>query len=287
MDFNEIRKNVIIAIFSDDQFMEQLVLKGGNAISLVHRLDYRKSLDLDFSMSGDFQNLEETSQRLFTALRRHFEALSFVVFDEKLTAKPHIDGEDLRPWWGGYELNFKLIGVEKYHRLKERPDKMSSDALVINANQERTFGIDFSKYEYTDPKILVDFESYSIPVYTLEMIAVEKLRALCQQLPEYEIKGRGKRRARDFYDIHLIETNGQLDLGSPENQKLLINIFEAKRVHLSLLGKIETQREFHREDWPAVINAIGKDDLGFDFYFDHTLKIIERLKPLWDVQPPV
>jgi predicted nucleotidyltransferase component of viral defense system len=65
MDFNEIRKNVILAIFSDDQFLEKLVLKGGNAISLVHRLDYRTSLDLDFSMAGDFENLVETSQRLF------------------------------------------------------------------------------------------------------------------------------------------------------------------------------------------------------------------------------
>jgi hypothetical protein len=119
------------------------------------------------------------------------------------------------------------------------------------------------------------------------MIAVEKLRAVCQQLPDYEIKGQGKQRARDFYDIHLIETKGRIDLGSAENRSLLENIFQAKRVPVALLGKLESQRGFHREDWPAVVNAIGKDDLGFDYYFDYTLRVVERLKPLWDVQPPV
>ena len=40
----KIKKLVIIAIFSDDEFMERLVLKGGNALDLVHHITPRASL---------------------------------------------------------------------------------------------------------------------------------------------------------------------------------------------------------------------------------------------------
>ena len=42
------------------------------------------------------------------------------------------------------------------------------------------------------------------------MIAIEKLRATCQQMPEYGIRGAATQRARDFYDIHLIVTSEEL-----------------------------------------------------------------------------
>ena len=50
MDFTQIRRLVVIAMFSDDVLMERLVLKGGNALELVHRLVDRGSLDIDLSM---------------------------------------------------------------------------------------------------------------------------------------------------------------------------------------------------------------------------------------------
>jgi len=62
----------------------------------------------------------------------------------------------------------------------------------------------------TAAKVNIEFGEYSIPVYTLEMIAIEKLRATCQQMPEYGIRGAATQRARDFYDIHLIVTSEEL-----------------------------------------------------------------------------
>ncbi|MCZ2147286.1 MAG: nucleotidyl transferase AbiEii/AbiGii toxin family protein [Bryobacterales bacterium] len=38
--------------------LECLVLKGGNALNLVYGLTTRTSLDLDFSMSADFDDLD-------------------------------------------------------------------------------------------------------------------------------------------------------------------------------------------------------------------------------------
>ncbi len=53
-DLERIKKLVVIAMFSDDELMERLVLKGGNALDLIHRISTRASLDLDFSMERDF-----------------------------------------------------------------------------------------------------------------------------------------------------------------------------------------------------------------------------------------
>src|SRR5688500_2815085 len=44
------------AMFSDDDLLEKLVLKGGNAMVLIHRVGARTSVDLDFSLEQDFGN---------------------------------------------------------------------------------------------------------------------------------------------------------------------------------------------------------------------------------------
>jgi predicted nucleotidyltransferase component of viral defense system len=69
MDLLEIRKTIITAVESDDMLVDRLVLKGGNALEIVHRIGNRASLDLDYSMEGDFDNPEIVGTRLLTALR--------------------------------------------------------------------------------------------------------------------------------------------------------------------------------------------------------------------------
>jgi Nucleotidyl transferase AbiEii toxin, Type IV TA system len=287
MNPDEIRKQTILALFSDDFLYERLVLKGGNAIHLVHQLALRSSLDLDFSMSADFENIEEAKQHLFSTLKKHFAALGFVIFDETLNPKPKIEGIDERPRWGGYELRFKLISREKFNRLQDRPQKMRIDALPVGPRQERNFSVDFSKYEYTGAKVNIELGEYVIPVYTLEMIAAEKLRAICQQMPDYTIEGPRTRRARDFYDIHLIVSERGIDLGSEVNRVLIRRVFDAKQVPLSLLGNVANFREFHRGDWPAVLDAVGGEARSYDFYFDFVLAEVEKLKPLWVEDTPL
>ena len=58
MNFDDVRRYTITALFSDDVLFEQLALKGGNAMSLVHCISSRTSLDLDFSMDKDFENID-------------------------------------------------------------------------------------------------------------------------------------------------------------------------------------------------------------------------------------
>lgn len=65
MTFEEIRRITIIALFSDDELVNQLVLKGGNALSLIHKVSLRTSLDLDFSLATDFGDLDDARTKSF------------------------------------------------------------------------------------------------------------------------------------------------------------------------------------------------------------------------------
>jgi len=87
MDLPQIRRLIVAALFSDDELLDLLVLKGGNALQLVHVIVDRASTDLDFSMAADCAGSENASVRLLAALRRHVQEAGLVVFDESFIAK--------------------------------------------------------------------------------------------------------------------------------------------------------------------------------------------------------
>jgi len=284
MDFAAIRRTTITALFADDELAGMLALKGGNALRLVHGITTRTSVDLDFSIEQDYPDFSRAKERIFRVLKDRFDSVGYVVLDEKLLPKPKIVGEDTKPWWGGYLLNFKLIRKERYEELRGRPKRLSIEALVTGPNNQREFTVDLSKYEYTQGKEEHDLNNYVIYVYSPVMIVIEKLRAICQQMPEYPHKGHPSARARDFYDIHEAVSQRSIDLTSPENIAVLHHIFDAKRVPLSLLAKVSDFREFHRPDWPSVTDSVVEKNMeSFDFYFDFVLGEIEKLKALGEV----
>lgn len=280
MDFATIRRTTIIALFADDELAGMLALKGGNALSLVYGITSRTSVDLDFSIAQDFPDFPRAKERIFRVLKDRFDSAGYVVFDEKLTPKPRIDGEDIKPWWGGYELNFKLLQKNRYAELlHNQPGKLRIKAMPTGPGQKRVFKVDLSKYEYIAGREEHELDHHSIYVYTPEMIVLEKLRAICQQMDEYTNKGQAAARARDFFDIYETITKRSIDLTTSGNLELLHLIFDAKKVPLALLAQVEDTREFHRPDWLDVEASVpGGQVKDFDFYFDFVLAQIERLK---------
>ncbi len=281
IDLADIRRTAISALFSDDVLTEHLILKGGNALNLVYGITSRASIDLDFAMGRDFEDSEDARRRLFAALHDRFDAAGYVVFDERFEVCPELKGPDEKPWWGGYEVSFKLIERQKYQSLKDDPSKLRNHALALGSSGKRPFKIDLSKCEYTEGKAEHQLGIFTIYVYTPEMIAVEKLRAICQQMQEYPHTGHKKPRARDFYDIYRVLTARKITFMAEENQTLLQHIFDAKQVPLSLLSNLPRERDFHRADWQSVIATTTGELHGFDFYFDFLLSEVEGLKPLW------
>ena len=69
LDFQAVRRIATTALFSDDVLFEKVVLKGGNALNLVLGVSDRTSLDLDFSIENDSEDIEDARRRIFAALQ--------------------------------------------------------------------------------------------------------------------------------------------------------------------------------------------------------------------------
>jgi hypothetical protein len=277
-----IRETIIAAVASDDALVDLLVLKGGNALDIVYQMSARSSLDMDFSMEGDFEtadDVSETSARLFAALRDRFDALGYVLFDEAFVSRPR-GGGGPGIAWGGYNALFKLISRKRFIELGGSIGVPAADKVleairresqVTGIGSQRNFVIEISKFEYTEGKQLVEVGGFDCYVYSPAMIAIEKLRAICQQSPEYPLRKNPTPRPRDFFDIHAIASHAGCDIAAPEHHKLVRAMFAAKSVALDLIAGIGAadRRAFHAQQWPAVLNAVrGGPSREFDFYFD-------------------
>ncbi len=286
MNLLEIRRTIVTAVASDDFLMEQLVLKGGNALELAYQIGNRASVDIDYSMQDEFGDVSAVKEKLFRRLRDRFDARGFVLFDEEFGPRPPSAGVGVR--WGGYRATFKLATKELFLRLGDNLEKLRRTAVEVDATHRRIFTIDISRYEYVGATAEVEIDSYMVRVYQPIAIAIEKLRALCQQMTEYTQRANPAPRARDVYDIYAIVEDRKLILTSSENLLLVQAIFAAKEVDLSLLALLDDYREFHRGNWPSVTDAVRLPVKEYDFYYSFVSSLaLEVLKGLRIVDPPL
>ncbi len=275
-------------MFSDEELMKLFVLKGGNALDIVHGIAGRASWDLDFSIETEFKKNELASiqNRLSKSLSNTFREAGYKVFDVRLAERPKRISRELAGFWGGYRLEFKIIESDRYQEFASNIDSLRRNAMALSETHKKNFLIEISKFEHCHPNEKRLLGGYTIQVYTPAMIVLEKLRAVCQQTPDYakKVKLHLRPRARDFFDIHSVFDNFKIKLTSKENKQLIINIFKAKKVPLRLLGQLHQHREFHRPDFAAVEATVRADvDLkGFDFYFDFVVQKCDDLKTLWE-----
>ncbi|RJR30662.1 MAG: hypothetical protein C4574_02055 [Candidatus Latescibacterota bacterium] len=282
-----IRKYAIIALFSDDVLLESLVLKGGNAISMIYGIHGRTSIDIDLSLENDFKDIKEIRQRIFGSLARTFDERGYTVFDLDLVSRPSVMRDDEPAFWGGYELTFKVIDKDRYEELRDVMRILRTSAIPLGKNKKVTFRVDISKHEYCSGKKKEDLENYTVFVYTPEMIVMEKIRTICQQMEEYQeiVKEfKGSARARDFYDIYAVCEKFKIKLTTETNIEILRNIFKAKEVPLTLIGKIKDYYEYHLTDYPSLESTIAnRSDLKpFRFYFDYVVDLCRPLESAGD-----
>lgn len=260
---------------------------------MVYKIAERGSLDIDLSIENEFgkDEVDSVRRRLEERLRSTFLEKGYAVFDFKFEERPPEVTENMRAFWGGYRIEFKTIRTPEYEKHRLNPRNLRVRATDIGPGNKKAFRIDISKFEYCRNKQPRDFDGYRIYVYTPEMVVFEKLRAICQQLPEYaELMGDTARsaRARDFFDICTVLSHFRLELTSGKNESLLRAIFLAKRVPLSLIGRIPSDdvREYHRADFLSLKDTVKPDvDLkDFDHYFDFVVRhCCLPLQPFWKV----
>lgn len=279
-----VKRLTIIALFSDDELVDRLVLKGGNALSLVHNLASRASFDLDFSMEGQFERDEipNLTRRIEHRLKQAFLPAGYFVFDVQLEPRPENLSLDLQDFWGGYALEFKIIPEELQKELGGDLPEMRRRAIPSRPGGKARIEIDISSHEYCSGKQPFEIDGFTVNVYTPTMIAAEKFRAICQQATSYSSfvkKKHRARRARDFFDICNIIRRFKVDMLAVENVQLVRDMFGAKHVPLELLLSLEQDREFHREDWQSVQATVDPTIQlrGFDFYFDQVSALAVKL----------
>lgn len=277
MLLEKIKLLTLKALMHDEELMYGLVLKGGNALQLVYDITDRASMDIDFSIEGDFTELDyqRISGTLNALLNDEFQKEDLIVFDIRFIEKPKTNKVKV---WKGYNIEFKVAHKDNW--IVDEIDKTRREAIKV-LGQSTKFSIDISSFEYIASAKKHDLDGTVLMVYTPEMIVIEKLRALCQSIPEYQkivptakIKGR----ARDFYDIWNICNQFPIDIASPQNLFLIKEIFKAKRVPISFLKLLDGYKDLQRENWKSVEDTLASENNGFDFYFDYVMKLVGHIK---------
>lgn len=274
-----IKKLTIIAMFSDDDLMEMFVLKGGNAMNIIYKIADRASIDLDFSMASDFreEELGIIKEKIVKTLQNTFSSEGYKVFDIEFTPQP-LTSTVPYSFWGGYRIFFKLIEKKQYEENDRDIASVRRRARKLGINGKKKFQIDISKFEYCEQKAQSILDGYTVYVYTPEMIVFEKVRAICQQMPEYKNiiqTMTSAPRAKDFFDIYIILDKFPFDILDEGNISLLKTIFEIKKVPFSFLGRIHEYREYHRLGFDSLRATVrsGLTLKEFDYYFDY---VVER-----------
>lgn len=283
----KIKKIVIISLVEDDFLLDNLVLKGGNAINMIYNLSNRSSLDLDYSISNEFdaEELEFVQNKIQELLTKNFKDNELTLFDYSFEVKPKTISDSIKDFWGGYRIEFKLLAYDVYEKKKDDIDDLRRNAIPLTSEGSPKYIIDISKYEFCEGKIQRNMEGLILFAYTPEMIVIEKLRAICQQMPEYRevVPIPIKSRARDFFDISILVEHFKIDLNTRENIELIKNIFDAKRVPLSYLLNLAKIKEIQSLGFESVKQTVSKsEDLkDFEYYYTYVNKLIKEL-PLLD-----
>ena len=276
---DKIKRLTLKALMHDERLMYGLVLKGGNALQLVYDITDRASMDIDFSIEGDFSEFDfkRIDSILDVLFNEQFQTEQLIVFDIRFVERPKTNQEKI---WKGYNIEFKVTHEKDWY--KDDLEKTRREAIKI-VDQSTKFSVDISSFEYIANAKKIDFDGTVLLVYTPEMIVIEKLRALCQSMPEYQDiipSAKVKGRARDFYDIWNICEQYPIDFTLEENIVLLHEVFKAKKVPIEFLNLLPQYKDLQKENWISVENTLSADNKGFDFYYDYTMVIVDKIKNL-------
>ena len=96
-----------------------------------------------------------------------------------------------------------MLEMPKFERISADMERARREALVAGPLEQRIFRIQISRFEFCAGKQERFLDDYTIFVYSPAMIVAEKIRALCQQMPEYSLRRNPAPRAREIGRAHV------------------------------------------------------------------------------------
>lgn len=270
----------LAAIFAKDIFSRSIYLKGGQALRIKENLKNRFSADMDFSSSGSVSNEEAFFEMMLSALSVEFFRLGFYLFDFKYLRRPKFKEDGVPDFWSGWGVEFKLVEESKRN---EPIEKIRREALIPMGTQSPKITIDISEYEYCGSVDKVKVKGVDVNVYSRSLLLLEKIRAICQQHPDYPYKD-VHQRSRDYYDIESLWSKvlkeGDPELFLNDCAKHIKNVFKAKGVSLDILEKIFVSDfvEVQKSGWGAVEQTVTGKIQSFDYYNESLSRLVSDIR---------
>ena len=243
---------------------------------LFDNLTSRLSIDADFSVNTDIDNESEFFRDLKSSVGARFRRKKFDIIDFEWSRKPGKRRARYPDWWGGWLCEFKLVSFQ--HRGKVIATKRRNALIPDGANSPKVT-VEISKHEYCGKKRTKIIQGVKIFGYSRELLVVEKIRAICQQHPDYAYRS-SKNRARDFYDIYELTANtddGFISRCSSQIEK----VFRAKEVPLEILASL-WEVDFideQRRGFDEVKDTVTGELYDFDVYVEHLRFFVKDIYP--------
>lgn len=243
---------------------------------LFDNLTSRLSIDADFSVNTNIDNESKFFRDLKSSVGARFRRERFDIIDFEWNRKPKKVRAKYPAWWGGWLCEFKLVSFQ--HRGKSLEAKRRNALIPDGANSSKVT-VEISKHEYCGKRRTKTIQGVKIIGYSRELLVLEKIRAICQQHPDYAYRS-SKNRARDFYDIYeLTADTDDCFLSACSSQ--IEKVFRAKEVPLTILASlwevdfIDGQRRGFDEVRDTVIGKIH----DFDVYVEHLRFFVKDIYP--------
>lgn len=275
MNIQDVIRECVVALFSDQTLRRTLVLKGGTALHLVSKIDLRLSLDIDFSVPDKIDDPKEYFECIGNVLWGHFAKLGYEVFDTEYARRPKERADNQPQFWAGWSFEFKLIDARRKYKDDDEKRRL---AFIPKGSASSRIQLEISEYEYCGSTENVKIDGSLVTSYSTVLLISEKLRALCQQHPRYP-HGRRKNRARDYFDIYqLVRRHRSLRLYD-ELKEHLPAVFATKEVSLDLLqGIFEPDFvAFQRSHFGSVEDTVKEKTEPFDYYLEQLRLLLSDL----------
>lgn len=276
MRVDEVITRAIVALYATPRLASMLFLKGGSAMRLFDHLESRLSIDADFSVIGKVSDKEKFFNDIEVSLRTGFESSKYEVIDFRSVRKPNTLRSNYPDWWGGLSCEFKLVSRDHMNKTLEVKRR---HALIPEGSNSSIVTLDVSEHEYCGKTRSKLIRGVRILGYSRELMVLEKLRAICQQHPDYQYR-LSKNRSRDFYDIYELTKDAGDDFAGGCLVHL-IHVFEAKAVPLELLAVFwdDIFIDEQRRGFDQVRDTVSGVVQSFDVYVEHVRFLVKEIFP--------
>jgi len=178
---------ILVGIYQVPLLRDTLVFKGGTALKKCYFGDYRFSEDLDFTGVGGVPTGRAMEEAIFKACNAATKLLDEyapveIMCERYAEKEPHPGNQE------AFTIRARLPWQKQPHT-RVMIETAVDEKLLKPAEIRKVI------HEYGEPL------DAAVPVYSLEEIVAEKLRAILQHLEKLQERGWSRSRARDYYDL--------------------------------------------------------------------------------------